>query len=957
MVERPAGTVTFMFTDVEGSTGLWDRYPVEMEPTLRAHDEILRTAIGAADGVVFATGGDGFAAAFARADAAVRAAVEAQRALSRCRWPAGLSLKVRMGLHTGEAYEHDGDYVGPAVNLAARVMDAANGSQILLTSSTRDVVRHELEASVAVVDLGSHELRDVIEPVRLFRLNGPDFGGDRRPPRTGSVRAGNLPPPTGTLVGRDSDVEAVIADLVSSPVVTLTGVGGIGKTSLAVAVGRRLQPTLRDGVWFVALDTVVAADELVPALLGALTINRASGTERDSLIDGLRFREALVILDNCEHLLEVVAEVASLIVGSCPNVRLLTTSREPLDIDGERIRRVRSLDADEGGPAVELFRLRADEAGVRIDGARDDVAIARICHRLDGIPLAIELAAARARSLRPPEIADRLDDMFGLLTGGRRASVERHRTLRATLEWSHELLGAAERILLARMSIFAGSFSLAAAEAIGAADPVPQGQVVDLLDRLVAQSLVVPVDDSEESRFRVLEPVRQLAAETLAARGETDATREAHTQWYLDLLTGLSDRWRAGDDQGTWPVARRELANLRAAFDRLLETARIDDAQRFAVAGFGPLACHSNVEPNTDWAPRSLALDPDHVGPSTAGACSNAAWGAISHGDLDEAAAWVGRGADAIARGSVDDGLVMAAGFAFVRFGGWPVLSDAFQAATLDGALRSDDLHRKVWVLGSSGRFDEAVSVARRLGNKMLYVWSLWGVLAQARDDAAEWEQLELIRDAALASNSVIMINHSAQRLGWADIRAGSYVSGLLTLRTPAREWLFFGDQRVWDVLHTIATGLAAAGDAATAARLRGAVGAHRLNFVSDAERSMLQSLLDASVSADELARYERAGQQLDAGAAVDHALEAIETLAVVTPPEAERADSGASTLTDRQYEVAMLIARGQSNKQIAQQLGVSRYTAETHVRNILERLGATSRAEIAAWATRQPQR
>ncbi len=262
MADRPSGTVTFLFTDVEGSTGHWERHPLEMRSTLAEHDQILRSAIDGAGGAVFATGGDGFAAVFGRADDAVAAAVAGQRALTGFDWPDGLALRVRMGLHTGEGHERDGNYFGPAVNRAARVMDAANGSQILLSASTREVVGHELGAATTLVDLGVQELRDVVEPVRLYRLEDPAFESDRRPPRTGGVRAGNLPTAPGLLLGRALEVETLIEDLSLARVVTLTGVGGIGKTRLALEVGRRLQPTRRDGVWFAALDTVDRPDAM-----------------------------------------------------------------------------------------------------------------------------------------------------------------------------------------------------------------------------------------------------------------------------------------------------------------------------------------------------------------------------------------------------------------------------------------------------------------------------------------------------------------------------------------------------------------------------------------------------------------------------------------------------------------------------------------------------------------------
>jgi predicted ATPase/class 3 adenylate cyclase/DNA-binding CsgD family transcriptional regulator len=961
MAERPSGTVTFLFTDVEGSTGHWERHPAEMRPALAVHDEILRSVIEGAGGAVFATGGDGFAAAFGRADSAVAAAVEAQRALGGLNWPDGLVLRVRMGLHTGEGHERDGDFFGPAVNRAARVMEAANGSQILLSSSTREVVGHELGQATTLVDLGVQELRDVVEPVRLYRLEDPAFESDRRPPRTGSVRAGNLPTAPGVLLGRAADIEAVIDDLAVARVVTLTGVGGIGKTRLALEVGRRLQAAWRDGVWFAALDTVDVPDAMLRALLGTLGIERRSENDLDSLIEGLRFRHALLILDNCEHLLDVAAEATSLVASSCPNVQVLATSREPLDVEGERTRLTPPLAVDNDGPALSLFRLRAEEAGAALDPVRDTAAIARICRRLDGIPLAIELAAARARSLRPLEIADRLDEMFRLLTGGKRASVERHRTLRAALDWSHDLLLEPQKALLARLSIFAGSFPLAAAEAVGGGDPVEREDIVDVIDRLVARSLVVPVYEGDESRFRLLEPVRQLAAEKLWARGETDTAREAHTQWYLELIVSLNERWRAGDDQGTWPIAARELPNLKAAFDHLVETGRIDDAQRFAVAGYGPIDLHFDNIPPYDWAPRAVSLDLTFVGPSTASVCAVAAWGAIRQGNLDGAAAWLRRGAEAVERGSRDDGLVVAAAMHHVLVGGGRLAVDErFLQHSTDGALRSGELDRQVWVLAYTRRADEALAAARRLGN-MVLIGLAWmavarTVMARPGDEESRWEALESLWEAAQRCHSYIILNHAAHMLGAARIGAGAAVDGLLLLRAPARDWLLRGDTRVWDVLHSIATGLAVSGDLAPAARLLAAIGGRRLTFVPEPERLQLRSLIEEGLSDEHRARHDRAGRELDAGAAVAEALQRIEALAASDSTRAGTSDADICNLTTRQREVAALVARGLTNKQIAQRLGISRFTAETHVRNILERLGAASRAEIATWAAHRPR-
>jgi predicted ATPase/class 3 adenylate cyclase len=869
------GTVTFLFTDIEGSTALWERHPEAMKSALVVHDEILRATIERHDGAVFATGGDGLSAAFARGDAAVAAAIEVQERLASTTWPQDLALKVRMGLHTGESDERSDDYFGPAVNRTARVMEAANGSQILISSATRDVVGHGLGASTIAIDLGQHELRDVVEPMRLYRLEAPSFASDPRPPRTGAARAGNLPLPVGALLGREADIEAVLTDLATSRVVTLVGVGGVGKTRLAIEVGRQLQPHHSDGVWFAALDTVDQPDALLRALHSLFGVESPGQRDLGSLLDGLRRRRALLVLDNCEHLLDAAAEVAEAIVTVCPHMQVLATSREPLDVDGERTRRVRSLATDDGGPATALFQLRAEEAGAQLDHDRDAEAIARICRRLDGIPLAIELAAARARSLPPADIAARLDDMFGLLTGGRRGRAERHRTLRATLEWSYELLSEDEKALLARLSIFAGSFSLAAAEAIAQRDGSPSSGVVDLLDRLVARSLVMTADEGDEARFRVLEPVRHLAAEKLSVSGETEAMRAAHTQWYLELIVDLSARWRAGDDQGTWPVAARELANLHVAFDHLIESSRIDDAQRFAAAAYDPIGMHFDNAPTYDWAPRALDLDPDHVGQFTASVCAMVAWGASNQGDLDGAARALARGVQAIEQGSNDEGQVASAALGHAVLCGQLVVSDEFLQRSLDDALESDDPYRQIWVLFSVDRADEATTIARRLGNQTMLA------LAQSFDGLrGSWQAAETFWESAQRSHSFYHRNNAAHRLGHLLIRDGSAVEGLLHLRAPARDWLLRNDARVWAVLHSIAAGLAATGEAEVATRLHDAIGERHLALISTRQRERLTALLDAAIEDADRERPVADAERLDAGAAVELALNAVDRVA-----------------------------------------------------------------------------
>jgi predicted ATPase/class 3 adenylate cyclase len=589
--ELPTGTVTFLFTDLEASTRLWQEHPEAMRGALARHDELVRESIEAHDGHVVKKTGDGFHAAFKTARDAIEAAVGAQVALLAEPWGAPGPLRVRMGIHSGPAEVRDGDYDGTTVNKAARLMSIAHGGQIVMSLATEELVQ---EGEVELVDLGEHALRDLARPERVFQVANP--GLLREFPRLSSLGtfAGNLPVQVSSFVGREDDVARIVASLEDASLVTLTGTGGVGKTRLAVQVASEVVPRFADGAWFCELAAVDDADamaQVISASLGCL--QRPDLSLAQSIVEYLRFRELLLVLDNCEHLLDDAGELADAVVRSCPNVRVVATSREALDVAGERVVRVRSLPAPETSAhgsdllesaAVRLFVDRAVDAGAEIEWDDNQwPAVGEICRRVDGIPLAIELAAARATAMSPADIAAHLDERFRLLTGKRRGRVERHQTLRATVEWSYQLLSDHERLVFDRFGVFAGTFDAPAAVAVGTGDDLDGWEVTDALSSLVAKSMLVPETGPDgTTRYGMLETLRQFARERLDETGDTDRWRRASAVHYA-TSSRETGHGIIGPDHVVWVRRlRADLDNVRAAVGWALERDDPDD-QRLAL--------------------------------------------------------------------------------------------------------------------------------------------------------------------------------------------------------------------------------------------------------------------------------------------------------------------------------------------------------------------------------------
>jgi predicted ATPase/class 3 adenylate cyclase len=584
-VGAPSGLVTLLFTDIEGSTRAWENHPVEMQVALQRHDEIMRGRIEAADGYVFKTVGDAFCAAFPAPAPAVHAAVNIQHALAAEAWPPELPIRVRMGLHSGVCHERDGDYFGPTVNRAARLEATAYGGQVVISGVTADLMAGGLPPDVSLLDLGEHRLKDLGQPERVYQVCGDGLLCDFPPLRSlnSPDLIHNLPSQVSTFVGRDRELEDLRGLLEESRILTLTGAGGVGKTRLALQLAADLLDGSGDGVWFVDLAPLSDPGLVAAKTASVLEVREEPGRSvHESLVIALRTRRLLVVFDNCEHLVDEVARVVDELAKGCPQVVILSTSREPLRVTGEHVYRVPSLSvpmADEDDPdalleseAVGLFLERAGDVGVVLD-ADNAAVVGRLCRRLDGIPLAIELAVARLRTLPVTELERRLDHRLRLLTGGSR-TLPRQQTLEALIDWSYDLLSPLEQELLDRLSVFAGGFDLEAAEAVVRSRTQSSLGVLDRLGTLVDKSLV-ETNRMGALRYRLLESVRQYAAAKLLAQGEdvSRAVREAHRDYYLALAEAAAPHL-IGHRQLEWlDRLERELDNLRTALTYCLEDA------------------------------------------------------------------------------------------------------------------------------------------------------------------------------------------------------------------------------------------------------------------------------------------------------------------------------------------------------------------------------------------------
>ncbi len=593
MNKLPSGTVTFLFTDIEGSTKLALGYPDKWESLRTRHHAILQSAMDAHNGYVFQIIGDAFCVAFHTAGDALRAAVKSQTDLHNEDWD-DTPIKVRMGINTGTAQisedtDHSGGYKGyTSMARVQRLMSAAHGGQTLISLATEELVRDELPENISLRDMGERRLKDLIRPEHIYQLVIPNLPFDFPPIKTLDAYHHNLPVQMTSFIGREKEMSEIKESILTHRLITLTGSGGTGKTRLSLQVAADLLDQFPEGVWFVELAALSDPNLIPKMILSAFGIPEQSGmTILQLLMDYLREKKILLALDNCEHLIEACAKLVDALLNSAHVLKIMATGREALGVKGEVVWQVPSLSLPDVKhlpaleqlsqyEAVQLFIERATLVQPHFIVTKDNApAIAQICFRLDGIPLALELAAARVKMLSADQISSHLDDRFRLLTGGARTALPRQQTLRAMIDWSYDLLSENECLLLRRLAVFAGGWTLELAEQVCSDEKIDQYEILEMPGKLVDKSLVIMIEGSAGTRYRILETVRQYAREKLFESGEGERIRDGHLKAFIDLAEQAEPEIR-GHNQLIWlDQLDVEIENLRSA----LEWAQAQDAE------------------------------------------------------------------------------------------------------------------------------------------------------------------------------------------------------------------------------------------------------------------------------------------------------------------------------------------------------------------------------------------
>ncbi|WP_369828051.1 LuxR C-terminal-related transcriptional regulator [Mycobacterium sp. 852002-51163_SCH5372311] len=768
MVELPTGTVTLLLADVESSTRLWETQPEAMKAAVAQLDQILAKATAAHNGVrpVEQGEGDSFVIAFTRAADAVACALDLQRA-------ALAPIKLRIGLHTGDVQLRDeGNYIGPAINRTARLRDLAHGGQTLLSGATEPLVVDQLPPEVTLTDLGTHSLRDLPRPERAIQLCHPDLRNDFPPLRTlNATAAERLPVQLTNFIGRQTEMKGIGTALGENRLVTLTGAGGAGKTRLAVQVAASVASEYAGGVRYVDLAPITDPDVVPTTVARALGLpDQPDQRVTELILRFIRDRHMLMLLDNCEHLLDASADLIAALLAGCPALTLLTTSREPIGVPGEVSWRVPSLSlADE---AIELFsdRARRTKPDFRITATNKDT-VTEICRRLDGLPLAIELAAARVRALSPNEILHSLHDTFRLLTGGARTAVRRQQTLRASVDWSHALLSEPEQVLFRRLAVFFGGFDLDAAQAV--AGETERYLVLDQLTLLVDKSLVVAEDSAQGTRYRLLETVRQYAQEKLHESREGNDVRTRHRDHYT-AMAGLLDTPAGADHQRRIDAAGTEIDNLRAAFAWSRESADIELALTLASSLLPLWLSRGLMQEGLNWIAAALS-DADRDGVDARAARVRAAVGSVVLESF--------RGLT-VNHDNAERILAMAREF------GDPTL--VARALTACACRAADD--RELCV----AYFTEAADIARDVGDswwlgQTLALKAMYALLFGEPVDAGQAVAEEALRIADGSGD--IFVSHQCRYVrGWAQILNGDLTNALTQLREVEEETTAAGE-------------------------------------------------------------------------------------------------------------------------------------------------------------------
>lgn len=972
----PTGTVTFLFTDIEGSTRLWELYPTTMGTALTRHDALLRQAIESQAGYVFKTVGDAFCAAFTTAPQAFEAAIAAQLALHKAQSlnenpsvsNSGPTLRVRMALHTGVVEARDGDYFGQPLNRLARLLSTGHGGQVLLSAATQELVRDHLPEDTRLEDLGVHRLKDLTRPERVFQLVGQGLPSDFLPLKSLSSFQTNLPIQLTSFIGREREMAELKQLLNQARLLTLTGSGGAGKTRLSLQVAAELLESFENGIWFVELAPL-SDPALVPHTVAYVLKVREEPNRLivETLVNYLHQKRILLILDNCEHLIEATAQLADSLLRACPDLHILASSREALGIGGEAIYRVPSLSLPEqttqqtvaGLSQYEAVRLFIERAmAIQPDFTvtnQNAPALAQICSTLDGIPLAIELAAARVKSLSLEQIAIRLNDRFRLLTAGSRTAMPRQQTLKATIDWSYNLITIAEQKLLQRLAVFAGGCTLEAVEAVCAEEGIEAHEVLDLLAQLVNKSLVIAEEYKEEKRYHLLETIRQYGREKLENQGQSNLILARHAEYFRVMAQTQGPRLMGTEVAEAATQLEREHDNLRTALDWAFLQSKLELVLEFDRGLFLFWLTRYHCSEGRSYLTQTLALpgldQPERMW-DRATCLYNISFLTHRQGSFDEARELALVGLELFRE--LDDKTNMA------------------RCLNVLGLVSYDQGD-----YASTRRYKEEMLVlAREVGDKVSTAISLGGLgmvaLVEEDFDSAQRyleEDLSIALEVGWKKGSHV----ARANLILIAIQQGNYQTALANFK----ESMIADDgPTVWE---GIAHGFAGLALLASYLGSKGRVPSVRVqqDYLTRAARfsGIVSSILmdTKSVLSRPERHYHEQAQEIarqglgevafatafGEGKAMprDQIKEYAMSMEIITSDAAEIVKSPLSTdadqekLTSRELEVLKLVAAGLTDPQIAEKLSLSPRTVNAHLRSIFSKLDVTTRSAATRYA------